>query len=70
MIIHSIISTEEMNICYKFVQFFISGDTCIMIYILTRILLVYTNFDSEQPDSGLKNENSFNHITRTNEHLL
>ena len=48
---------------------FILGKAYIMLYICTNILLVHINFDSKQPDAGLKNESSFNHMNRTYEHL-
>ena len=59
-----------MNICYTFVQIFISGEAYSMLYIQINILLVHTNFVSEQPDASLKNEFSFHNIKRTNKHLL
>ena len=31
---------------------------------------MHTNFVSEQPDAGLMNRSSFNHIKRINEHVL
>ena len=59
-----------MNIYYKFVQMFIQGKVCIVLYICINIFLVHTNFDSKQVDSGLKNDSSFNHINRINEYFL
>ena len=59
-----------MNICYTLVQMFISDKACIMLYICTNISLVLTNIDSEEPDAGLKNLSTINHIIMKNEHLL
>ena len=46
----------------------ILGEACIILYVQIHTLLVHTTVVSEELDTALKNEYSFNHISKTNKY--